>query len=113
MDDIIFNYDSFINWYKLNQYYDDIFGPGLINGNIIEYFSFSQGIRDMIRYPRDFIYLSDKYGKYLSSLNSNILTRPYNRLNRFFVSISGNKIYFVFPRRDVNINSENRQRIWG
>jgi hypothetical protein len=113
MNDIIFNYDFFINWYKSNQYYDDIFGPGLYNNNIIEYFSFSQGKRDMIQYPKNFIYLSNKYGPYLSGLNSNFTTRLYNRLNKFYISIKGNKIYFVFPRQDININSDNHRRIWG
>jgi len=69
MDDIIFNYDFFINWYKINQYYDDIFEPGLINKKLIRYYSFSQGNRDIIENAKNFVYLSKKYGKYLSELN--------------------------------------------
>lgn len=113
MDNIIFNYDFFIDWYKANQNYEDIFEPGLLNGNLIRYYSFSQGNRDLIQNPKKFVYLSEKYGDKLFQLNPNLPTRQYNRLNNIFISIVGSKIYFVFPREDISKNSEGHQRIWG
>lgn len=114
MDDIIFNYDIFYNWYYSKYTFEDIFGPSVINNRMVRYFSFANGNRDMID-GKDFIYLSNKYGIDLQQLNKNFTTRPYNRLNRMFVSInnSNKRIYFVFPREDINVNSEGQRRIWG
>jgi hypothetical protein len=111
-----FNYDFFLNWYKTNSdYNNNIFDS---TNSITKYYNFSsEKQRNIFQNPRKFLDLSKfLYQNYGLNEIDNIFkssTRPYNRLNDVYLSIYDKKIYVIFPRQDLNKNSEGHTRIWG